>query len=178
MGCDANCQWCGNVRPGCLCLCRLALWWGSPHGYGWTRVRGSRKTGPFHLAVLCRKTANGIHQAFSRASCRKQPFKLQGENFALRSAPIFLSHVVFSPQEGFPLTLTDPLCIMDVKEEIFCSDCKASCRHKNMTVCSNPVQISGRNSGFFILVLHRSTLKHQSEGSCVLECSTTQYSLL
>lgn len=40
-----------------------------------------------------------------------------------------LSHVVFGPQEAFPLTLTDPLCVMDLKVEFLCSDCQTLCRH-------------------------------------------------
>lgn len=40
-----------------------------------------------------------------------------------------LSHVVFGPQEAFPLTLTDPLCVMDLKVEFLRSDCQTLCKH-------------------------------------------------
>lgn len=122
----------------CAALCMLGLWRGSPWGYSWRGVQGSGKKGVLSLCAVCRNTADGIHQMFSWASCSKQPLKLQDENFALRSAPIFHFHVVLNPQEGFPLTLSDPPCIMDVKEEILCSDCKTSCRHTQKMTLLQP----------------------------------------
>lgn len=41
--------------------------------------------------------------------------------------------------------------------------------------CCSPVEISHRNSGFFILIPYRSAPQHQSRGSCILECRTGQY---
>lgn len=109
------------------------------HGYGWKRIQGSGKPVPLCYAALRRRTVSVTGQAFSWASSRKQPFQLQGKNFALRSLYPFSSCWIRSPG-GTSLTLTDPLCIMDLKAEILCSDCQTLCRQKDDSLlqpCTN-----------------------------------------
>lgn len=134
---------------------------------------------PLRCAVLCRKTDSGRSQAFFLSTFRKTAFPTARRKFHSQiSVPIFLSHVVSCSHGGFPLTLTDPLCVMDPKAEILCSGCQTLCSHKNMTACCNFVQISVETVGFLLWVSIDQHLKHQAEASHVLACSARQYSVL
>lgn len=53
------------------------------------------------MPLCCAVTDSGRGQAFSWAPSRKQPFQLQGENFALRSLYPSFSYCIRSPRGNF-----------------------------------------------------------------------------